>query len=108
MEPKRRRLRHNGMFADTAAIATLGTELRRLSADLDAVAAALPGVAPACAAALGPVGAEFMTALTTALDATAQWAARLSAALDAAAGAAAGGAAAYIGAEQHAVAVLAI
>ncbi|AHC24530.1 hypothetical protein TS71_06105 [Mycolicibacterium neoaurum] len=84
MEPIRHRLRHNDMFADTAAIGIRAVELARLSTDLDAVAAELPGAAAACAGALGPVGTDFVAALTGALEAAAQLTHRLAAALGAA------------------------
>ncbi|MGW0162669.1 type VII secretion target [Mycobacterium sp. NPDC003323] len=94
------------MFADTAAITVLGAELSRIATDLDAVAAALPAAAPAVHAALGPVGAEFSTALTRALATAAQRARDLGADLVGASATAGHTATAYADAEHRAVAAL--
>jgi hypothetical protein len=90
------------MFADTAAIGAARTGLSQTAAELDAIAAALPAAAESCAAALGPVGADFLAALKAALDETAQSVSRLGTDLAGAADTAVQTAAAYAGAEHRA------
>lgn len=94
------------MFADTAAIGAAGADLRTLSATLDAIAAALPSAAQAGATALGPVGADFITALRAALGEAAQFAAHVAADLHGAAGIAAHSAAGYVEAEHRSISAL--
>jgi hypothetical protein len=68
VEPGRVDGRHNVVLADTAVIRALAAAQSRQAADLDAVAAMLRSAAgPGCTAALGPVGARFLAALTEAL-----------------------------------------
>jgi hypothetical protein len=90
------------MFADTAAIGAAGAGLSRAAAEFDVIAAALPAAAEPCATALGPVGADFLTALATALGEAAREVTRLSADLSEAAVTAAATAASYADAEQRA------
>ncbi len=94
------------MFADTAAIGAAGVDLTRTAADLDAIAAALPAAAGPCATTLGPIGADFLSALTSALNDTAHEVTRLGADLSGAAETAAGTAAAYVDTERRSVAML--
>lgn len=90
------------MFADTAAIGAARAELIRRAAEFDGVAAGLPAAAEPCIAALGPVGADFLTALAGALAEAARSATGLGADLSGAAHTAAATAAAYLDAEHRA------
>ncbi len=96
------------MFADTAAIGTRALELARLSTDLTAVAADLPGTAAVCAGALGPVGTEFVAALTEALESAAQLTHRLATALATAGDTTARAAADYRETDRHSALRLAL
>lgn len=101
MEPNGAGVRHNHMFADTAAIGAAGLDLARIAAELETVAAGLPATAEPCSAAIGPVGADFLGALARALANTAHDVISLGAELHGAAGAAAESAAGYAGAEHR-------
>ena len=94
------------MFADTAAIGAAGVELTRTAADLDAIAAALPAAAEPCAAALGTVGADFLSALASALNDAAHQVGCLGADLTGAAGTAAQSAASYVDTERRSIVTL--
>lgn len=94
------------MFADTAAIETAGIHLTRTAADLQAIAAALPSAAQPCAAAFGPVGADFLAALAAALSEASAWVTDLGEDLAGAAGAAATTAGDYADAERRSIATL--
>jgi hypothetical protein len=94
------------MFADTAAIEAAGVDLSRTAAEFDAIAAALPAAAEPCAAALGPVGGDFLSALASALDGAAHELTCLGADLARSAGAAARSAASYVDAERRSTAAL--
>lgn len=89
------------MFADTAAIGAAGVDLTQRAAEFDVIAAALPAATGPCAAALGPVGADFLTALAAALAEAARAATGLGADLAGAAHTAAVTAAAYVDAESR-------
>jgi hypothetical protein len=106
MEPNRPGARHNHMFADTAAIAAAGVDLTRTAAEFDVIAAALPAVAEPCTDALGPIGADFVSALVSALHDAARQASRLGADLARAAGTAAQTAGSYVDAERRSIATL--
>lgn len=93
------------MFADTGAIGAAGVDLIRTAADLQAVAATLPAAGPA-AAALGPIGADFLSALTSALNDAAHEATRLGSDLAGAADTAEATAAAYVDTERRSIAML--
>lgn len=102
MEPDEADLRHTVVLADTDVIRALGAAHCRQAADLDAVAASLRSVAgPGCAAALGPVGAGFLAALTEALARESGVATQLSERVAAAGHTAAAAATAYDGAEHR-------
>ncbi|MGK2865749.1 MAG: type VII secretion target [Mycobacterium sp.] len=94
------------MFADTAAIETAGIHLTRTAADLQALAAALPSTAQPYAAAFGPVGADFLSALAAALAETSRSVTDLGDDLAGAAGTAAVTAGAYVDAEHRSIATL--
>lgn len=94
------------MFADTAAIGAAGVDLTRTAAEFDAIAAALPSAADPCAEALGPIGADFLSALTSALNDAAHEVTCLSADLAGAAGTAAQTAVSYIETERRSIAAL--
>lgn len=94
------------MFADTAAIGAAGVDLTRTAAEFDAIAAALPAAADPCAEALGPIGADFLSALASALNDAAHEVTCLSADLARAAGTAAQTAVSYIEAERRSIAAL--
>lgn len=68
MEPKPAGGRPNRMLADTAAIHAFGAAQARHAADLDAIHARLAAVgAQLSPDALGPVGAQFLAALSEAV-----------------------------------------
>lgn len=90
------------MIADTAAIGAARAGLVRRAAEFDVIAAGLPGATAPCVGALGPVGADFLTALAAALADAAQAASGLGADLSEAAQTAAATAAAYADAEHRA------
>ena len=90
------------MIADTAAIGAARAGLARRAAEFDAIAAGLPGAAEPCVAALGPVGADILTALAAALADAARAASGLGADLTGAAHTAAATAAGYADAERRA------
>ena len=94
------------MFADTAAIGAAGVDLTRTAAEFDAIAAALPSAADPCAEALGPIGADFLSALASALNDAAHEVTCLSADLARAAGTAAQTAVSYIETERRSTAAL--
>lgn len=94
------------MFADTAAIGAAGIDLAGTAGDFDAIAAALPAAAEPCATALGPVGADFVAALTSALNNAAYQATYLGADLARAADTAAQIAASYVDTERRSIAAL--
>ncbi|MEH3132410.1 MAG: type VII secretion target [Mycolicibacterium neoaurum] len=96
------------MFVDTAALGIRAVELARLSTDLAAVAADLPGAAAVCAGALGPIGTDFVAALTGALDAAADLTHRLAAAMGTAGDTTARTAADYLEADRHSALRLAL
>ncbi len=102
MEPNGPGARHTHMFADTAALTGAGADLSRSAAEFEVLAAALPAALAPWVSALGPVGAEFLTALAAALDDAAAQAARLGGDLGGAAGLAVRTAAAYTDAERRA------
>jgi hypothetical protein len=102
VEPDGGDRRHNVVLADTAVIRALGAAHSRQAADLDAVAATLRSVpGPGCAAAFGPVGARFVSALTEAIAHESGVTAQLSERVAAAGRAAEATAAAYGGTERR-------
>lgn len=94
------------MFADTAAIGAAGIDLPRTAAECDAIAAALPAAAAPCAGALGPIGADFLSALASALHDAAHEVTCLGADLALAAGTAAQTAVSYVETERRSIATL--
>lgn len=94
------------MFADTAAIGAAGVDLTRTAAEFDAIAAALPAAAGPCAEALGPIGADFLSALASALNDAALQVTGLGADLARAAGTAAQTAVSYVETERRSIAAL--
>lgn len=94
------------MFVDTAAIAAAGVDLTRTAAEFDAIAAALPGAAGPCAEALGPIGADLVSALASALDEAAHQVTCLRTDLARAAGTATQTAGHYVDTERRSVATL--
>lgn len=90
------------MFADTAAIGAARAGLAHRAAEFDVIATGLPGAAESCVAALGPVGVDFLTALSGALADAAHAVSGLGADLYRAADTAAATAAGYAAAEQRA------
>ncbi|MCF6385563.1 hypothetical protein L2K20_01155 [Mycobacterium sp. MBM] len=90
------------MIADTAAIGAARAGLAHRAAEFDVIATALPGATEACVGVLGPVGADFLAALSAALADTAHAVSGLGADLAGAGHTAAATAAAYTDAEHRA------
>jgi hypothetical protein len=103
MEPKRAGSRHNRMLADTVAIHAFGAAQARHAAELDAIHARLAAVGARLSPdALGPVGTQFLAALSEAVAREARVMSTLGERVAAAAGTARVTAEAYVATERGA------